>query len=306
MIPSAIETGRNIRRKFQGLAMCALLALFPVTACSPPEIEMAEGDPAPALWLIEDKDGHREGWLFGTIHALPDGVNWRTHALERALEQSGWLATEIEDVSPRELSTIFSTLAASSGEPPLLDRVEQTYRADLAKLLATAKMDSDDYTATETWAAALSLAQTLSDGDAANGVDRALIAQFDARLVLEGARNQLRIFDRLPEADQRDLLEAIVVESREAETSDAGDLAQLWLSGDMDALAKENSEGLLADPELRAALLTDRNDKWVKQIDAWLEREELITIAVGAAHLAGDDGLPELLRQRGYTVIRIQ
>ena len=53
-------------------------------------------------------------------------------------------------------------------------------------------------------------------------------------------------------------------------------------------------------------LLVRRNANWAGQIDTMMEGEGVIFIAVGSAHLAGDDSVQALLEQRGYTVERVQ
>jgi uncharacterized protein YbaP (TraB family) len=137
-------------------------------------------------------------------------------------------------------------------------------------------------------------------------VDRALIDAFHGRNIeeLEGIDDQFTIFDRLPEQDQQDLLGAVV----EEDTMDAAEsarLAKLWLAGDMTAIEAEGDEGMLQDPELKAALLTDRNREWADRIVALLKTGKRPLIAVGAAHLAPPAGLPELLAARGYTIARV-
>ena len=151
------------------------------------------------------------------------------------------------------------------------------------------------------------LAQGVRGGDPANGVDRALLRRFAGRPIreLEGAPRQLGIFDTLPESDQRDLLSAVVLEGKEG-ADESAELARTWRSGDMDRLALENNQGLLADPELRAALLVKRNEDWAAQLDKLLPEAPPALVAVGAAHMAGAEGLPNLMRQRGYTVTRVQ
>ena len=159
----------------------------------------------------------------------------------------------------------------------------------------------------ETWAVALTLAKAASpEQDTSLGVDRALLAEWGKRPVveLEGAEQQLRIFDALPEADQRDLLEATITEASADDPS--VDLAKAWASGDMAAIGAETSRGLLADPELRAALLVSRNRAWADKIVALLKAKARPFIAVGAAHMAGADGLPVLLVAKGFTVVRVQ
>jgi uncharacterized protein YbaP (TraB family) len=122
---------------------------------------------------------------------------------------------------------------------------------------------------------------------------------------LEGIEGQFSIFDRLPEADQRDLLGAVA----EDDTMDANDdarLARLWLKGDMAAIAQEGDTGMLADPGLRQALLTDRNRDWAQKLFGIYRTGKRPFVAVGAAHLAPPGGLAELLAADGYTVARVR
>ena len=48
------------------------LALL-LAACDTQQDAAKEDGPFPALWEIADSEGTVEGWMFGTIHALPDG-----------------------------------------------------------------------------------------------------------------------------------------------------------------------------------------------------------------------------------------
>jgi uncharacterized protein YbaP (TraB family) len=63
---------------------------------------------------------------------------------------------------------------------------------------------------------------------------------------------------------------------------------------------------MLSDPDLRAALFTGRNRSWSARIAAMLARGEHPFVAVGAAHMAGADGLPAMLAAAGYRVTRVQ
>ena len=283
-----------------GLATLVLLA-----SCSFERLDVPAA--SPAIWEISGANGQLEGWLFGTIHQLPDGYNWRTEKLENALERADWLAVEIADLEDTgSLRTIFDELARSPAHPPLSARVEQQYRDDLSALLAKGNYSDNDFTEMETWAAALTLAQLFSSGESENGVDRALIRQFAAVFELEGTRKQLSTFDNLPEEDQRDLLEGIVRESVKVQAAEPRALANAWMTGDLDGLIDENSDTILSDPELREALLINRNQDWARKLDVDLSTKGPIMVAVGAAHMLGEEGLPTLLRQRGYTVRRIQ
>lgn len=305
-----LNTGRISRRIFKGLAAIMLPAPLLLASCTDPEVtEINQTQASPALWQVENSEGEIEGWLFGTIHALPDGFEWRTDKLEKILDLSEVLVVEISGLNDDQaVSEIFSELASRPDLPPLHKRVEYRFRQDLRNLMAKGNFKDGDFTASESWAAALTLAQISAVGDPKNGVDRALLNDFADKPVieLEGARNQLGIFDSLAEADQRDLLEAIVLEAATADPDEADKLSVVWRSGDMDRLAQENSQGLLADPELREALLTGRNAAWERKLAGLWPQHGPMVVAVGAAHLAGDDGLPALLNKSGFTVTRIQ
>ncbi|MGB7374668.1 TraB/GumN family protein [Pontixanthobacter sp.] len=265
--------------------------------------------PEPALWEITGEDGNLEGWLFGTIHALPDGVNWRTEKLDQALRRSEALVVEIADLDDQQaIARTFYQLALTPDQPVLQDRVSPDRRRKLAALMEQGGFDKGEFQSTETWAAAITFAQLASVGDSENGVDRALIRGFGGGPVieLEGARKQLGIFDRLPEKEQIDLLHAVIDEGAVAQRDDPRKLMVTWLTGNLEQLELENGAGMLADPELREALLVKRNTLWVRRLRELFAGTGPLMIAVGAAHMTGPDGLPALLGERGYGVTRIQ
>lgn len=54
-------------------------------------------------------------------------------------------------------------------------------------------------------------------------------------------------------------------------------------------------------PDFSATLLDNRNKDWISKIDA-LAAGKRVFVAVGAAHLPGDNGIIRLLEQQGYTL----
>jgi uncharacterized protein YbaP (TraB family) len=285
------------RTRLTSFACLLPLALF---ACAP-----APREAHPALWRVEDGHGHT-GWLFGTIHSSDRPLKWRTPAVETAFKRSGAILVEVGNLANEsEVAETFARLARSEGEPPLSQRVDARDRAALSTLLDKSGHGDGDFAAVDTWAAALTLARAgASDDDARNGVDRAVIAAAGTRPVieLEGAAAQLGLFDALPEREQRDLLAAVVRTGAKPER----DLAQSWRSGDMKAIEAETRTGLLADPELREVLFTGRNRRWTGRIVRALNAGQRPFVAVGAAHMAGPQGLPAMLGAQGWTVTRVE
>lgn len=262
----------------------------------------------PFLWEVANTDGQVEGWLYGTIHALPDGVEWQTEAVTDVVSQADYLIVEVANLdNTQALSQAFMDAAESTGHPPLHARLPIGKRATLEELARKIPYSPDDFRNIETWAAALMLAQAIpTEADSANGVDKALINQFANRRIteLEGASGQFAIFDALAEEDQRALLAAVVAQAQDPAAANRP--AQLWIAGDEAALVAELDKGMLADPELRQALLIRRNRQWVTQIERLLAEPDRPVIAVGAAHMIGPEGLVALLSQRGYRTRRLR
>jgi uncharacterized protein YbaP (TraB family) len=277
------------------------LAALALLSCAP------EPQPArPAFWQVTAPDG-RQAWLLGTIHALDRPADWRSPAIDAALAGADSVVVEVSAVGDAPaMAAVFARLAQSPGLPPLSQRVAPGQRPALARLLDKAGMAESAFARTETWAAALTLARAAApDKDAGNGIDRAVLAAAGDKPVaeLEGTAGQLGLFDALPEAEQRDLLAEVI---RDAGRSGTADLAAAWRRGDIAAIEAETRRGMLADPELREALFTARNRRWAASIAARMARGARPFVAVGAAHMAGPDGLPALLAAQGYTVTRLQ
>ena len=293
-------------RAASGAALALVLILGGCRDAPPPVAERAIA--RPALWHVTGP-AQAEGWLFGTIHALPQPVAWRTPVLDHALAAADVLVLEIANLDDQSATAqAFERLGRSPGHPPVDDRVAPALRPALDKLMVTAGYGANELTDVETWAAALILARAADPGaDSGAGIDRGLIALAGAkpRGELEGAAAQLGIFDALPEPAQRALLSEVVRSAATAPADDAR-LAQVWARGDVAALAAETHAGMLADPALRAALLVDRNIAWAARIGAMLRGRRHPFVAVGAAHMAGPDGLPALLAAQGWRVVRAQ
>lgn len=262
---------------------------------------------SPLFYEIARADGLAQGWLFGTIHALPDGTEWRTPAITAAINSADSLMVEVASLDDAQtMARTFRELATTADLPLLADRVPPEYRPGLAKLADKAGLPPRQQQQTESWAAGLILARVSAAGDPANGVDRALLSDFAGRPVreLEGVRGQLGIFDRLAEAEQRALLVAVLVASKQ-DQHEAEALQNAWLRGDVTALEAASVRGMMADPRLRSALLLDRNRRWVPLIEAELQEAGRPLIAVGAAHLVGPEGLIALLEAQGWKLTRL-
>jgi len=302
------KAGAMVRR--YAAAIIAPLVLLAVSACSDgrgdPDPERPA--PAPLFYEIASADGAIEGWMLGTIHALPDDTDWRTPQIGRVIDAADLLVVEVGELRrSNRAASLYEKLAHSPGHPPLAERVHADLRPQLGALIIEGGLDARDFTRQESWAAALALARIDAPGTSANGVDAKLVDEFAGQRPvreLEGLRGQLSIFDSLSEPQQRAMLAAVVRESAEPRR-DPERLLRAWLAGDAATIEASTREGILADPGLREALLTSRNRRWAAALVPLLGERPRPLIAVGTAHLVGPEGLAALIAAQGYRVRRI-
>jgi hypothetical protein len=75
-----------------------------------------------------------------------------------------------------------------------------------------------------------------------------------------------------------------------------------WVDGDSEALAELLSSSYEGHDELYDMLMRQRNLRWLPEVEAMLASGRIHFVAVGALHLVGDEGLVELMKDKGYRV----
>ena len=81
------------------------------------------------------------------------------------------------------------------------------------------------------------------------------------------------------------------------------DMIGAWRSGNNDKLEELFVADMRAEaPELYESLLLQRNLNWLPQIESMLRDADTEFVLVGAAHLVGNQGLLELLSQKGFQI----
>lgn len=291
-----------IRQLVRSIALAGSLALGLASCGEPYAPESDWPEASPPIWEVTSPSGN-VGWVFGTVHALPDELYWGTPLLDETFARAGVLVVEVANLDDPEGMGLFADLSETPGQPPLLERVEPQERPALRDLVEEAGMDDTDFGRIESWAAAMMLSTEVRTGDPANGVDRIMIHNADRVIGLESFTYQLSMFDTLSAEAQSDLLYG-VARSHAANTDNAMLIA--WLSGDDAALAMHVNNTLEFSPELQRVLLTDRNRRWLPRIVELIDDGQAPFVAVGAGHVIGEEGVVALLSAQGYDTRRIQ
>lgn len=118
-------------------------------------------------------------------------------------------------------------------------------------------------------------------------------------LGLETIEDQMKVFDGLPDSVQAQMVMRYVNEYA-AQQEEFARLVDNYKKEDLEALYAT----ILASPDMEGAqdaFLFERNRRWIPVIET-AAKEEPIFIAVGAAHLPGEEGVIQLLQKKGYTV----
>ena len=298
---------KMLRRLVAGLS-AALVAASPAAAATARVPQSAR----PALWAVSDAD--TTVYLFGTIHLLPEHYQWRSPKLERAVQGSQGLVVEtiVDTKDPTKMMGALTSLAFSPGLPPLAARVPPDKRGDLANAIKASGFAPQALDRMETWAAAFLLLGNqfrnigLKGGE---GVEMGLRTSFAGAGKpigeLESNVEQLGFFDRLPESAQRALLLGSISTQQDM-SKDFGGMLAAWSRGDVKAIARTFDHDLDTSPELKQALITQRNHNWSRWIEQRLATPGSVMVAVCAGHLAGKGSVISMLEKDGFKVRRLQ
>lgn len=266
---------------------------------------------APAVWTLSDEDTTIH--LFGTVHVLKPEMTWRTPDFDALVSTVDTIYFEA-DVTSDEAQAAIAPLVmqeglygASGGSlTATLDDEEEREVEEALDLLGLEMAAIDPM---KPWMAGVQLAsaQVAAAGyDPNSGVEMVLsgIAAEQGIEIgyFETAVEQLGFFVNLPEGDQVDFLvqSAIDIEDNPGLLDE---IVEDWASGDVSGIADLLAEpSALGSDAVYETLIVERNTNWTPKIEALLEEPGVKMVAVGAAHLAGDDSVVQMLRDSGYTV----
>ena len=291
-------------KRLAAFFVLAFLAAFaPARAEAPQTVEAH-----PALWRAHGDRG--TVYLLGSIHVLPPNVNWQTPEIKRAIKRADAFVFEV----PLDAGTVnrITELVGERGTLPpgqsLRKMLPPDSQADFDKVLASVDLPVTAVDNKRPWLVSLMLdtiamKKHMQQFDL--GADNIITAQAKTSrkpmLYLETVDQQLALIAPSDPTVELQSFEA-ELKSFETEDSDISAITGAWERGDTAALEAVSAKEFADHPEARAVFFTDRNRAWVKQIEAMLHEGKTFFVTVGAGHLTGKDGVPNLLRADGYKV----
>ncbi|QYU70522.1 TraB/GumN family protein [Leptolyngbya sp. 15MV] len=292
---------RRLSLAVSGMAL--LLASGCATVAPAPEASAAATSTGPALWKVADAD--TTIYLFGTVHVLPDGIDWFGPRIAQALAASDTLVTEIPvgaETEARMQQLVLSTGMLPEGgnlREQLGDENRTVYEGALGKL----GLPVNAFDRFEPWMAGLTLTilPLLQQGySPESGVEKQLEGRASAtmtREALETVEYQIGIFDSMPQDAQVGFLMSAATMVDETKASLDAMVAH-WLAGDADALAALMNEEL-GDPAVAEALLYTRNANWARDTGNRGQRVTLHEFARRGRRIAG------LIGERALGIARL-
>lgn len=261
-----------------------------------------------SLWRVEG--AHSTIYLLGSVHLLRESDYPLPSAIEVAYAEADALVMEIDmdDLDPIASQALVTQLGVIHDGRTLRDLLGADLYAQAQRSALAMDIPLEMLAKSEPWLAAITIEQLALQRIGFNpmyGVEMYLMGKSveDGKEItgLESLEEQLNFLDSLSIDAQRDLLMQTLAEGIDIQ-AEMGRLIDAWRYGDVHYLEQNMLADLLDYPELYAALVGNRNRRWVSAIESMLNDDQNYLIIVGALHLVGEDGVPELLSRQGIDV----
>jgi len=262
----------------------------------------------PPVWVVRDRDS--EMLIFGSVHVLPNGLDWRPARLNQALPRAAdiWFELPMDAATERESARLAGSLGRLPPGQSLLAMLKPEDASRLRRAAETYRIALPLLDQMQPWMAELMVAEAVWRRHRASsgyGVER-ILAEATPRKVrrraFETPAEQLAVLSRAPRAEQIAALSR-ALKDLEANPNEYMDLVRHWLTGDLKALERDTIAPLReAAPTLYRQLNAERNARWAKVLHRRLKGRGRTVVVVGVGHLIGPQSLPARLRALGYSV----
>lgn len=302
--------------RFKNLLSIFIIAFFTTTlvACNnkPIEKEVSKG------YIWEATNGSTSVNLVGTIHLGSNNINFLNDDIKRIIDETDVLSVEL-DLSLKE--NIEKT--QSSGYLKDGKTIENYLSEDeINKLSSIINTLSPKFNIKEiNNLNSFSLSSLLTNlcyakaGILGNGLDLIMINGVKLRKAngdnitineLEGVDYQLETINKTFTWEYlKKYLNYYSNSNIDEEVDIAKNLFNSYKTGDIEFIEESNNKMKNDSPEYYKIMLTDRNIGMTNKIDELIKDGKKHTVAVGAAHFIGEDGILKLLEEKGYKITRV-
>jgi len=290
--------------RYSLFALAVSIFAMPVSA----QVRIAKIPAHPALWTVHSKTA--TVYLLGSIHLLPDNVDWHTPSIDKAMDSASTFMFEapLDAAGKAQVTAFVREHGAMPAGTTLRSILPPKVLTDYEHALAAAHLVPEQLDGERPWLAAIVLDVAYLQHMhyvVADGVDQQVYAYAVAHKkdvkTFETPAQQLALF--MPKDEKLEIAEFDAnLKDFEAEGNMIGAMIDAWGAGDAKAVGRIVNKSLDAEPGARKILLDDRNRNWIKILDEVLAKPGVTFVTVGTGHLVGANGVPALLRKQGYKV----
>ena len=249
------------------------------------------------LWEVSGNGLSKPSYLYGTIHMICSTDYFLSEKVKKAFDASEQLLLEINLADPKEL-TEMQKLAM--GSEPLSKKLnaEQLSKLDiiLKKTTGMSVQQVDSFSLITI----MSLISMKTFGcDDLKFYEMDFIEKAKARnLEVVGLETVKSQFNTLSAAySDAEIISAL----EESDTEETKEMVAEYKQERLSALFEKATEERVMNAKAKKYMLDERNQNWIRILPAMIKSKTSF-IAVGSAHLAGEQGVINLLRKSGYTV----
>jgi uncharacterized protein YbaP (TraB family) len=293
----------NVRRI--SLVLLAAVVAAPVLVSA----ETAANSDMTFMWRV-DRAGTTV-YLLGSIHAMKEDSYPLPAIIEQAFAESEVVVFEIDvDEMTAAAFQMLSAGTLANGQT-LESVVGPATWAKFSDRMRETGFDPSMCASMKPWMAALTLTafeMTRAGYLPSAGIDTYFTGRANdagkERIALETVAFQVSLFGDLTDEQSLAFL-TYTLADLETLVPELDRLSAVWRDGDVAAIEGFLLEGFEEFPDLFEKLVTDRNRAWLESIAELLDGDRDAMVVVGALHMVGDEGLVQLLRDRGHTVKQV-
>ena len=278
---------------------------------------LALASQAQLLWKVSGKGMARPSYIMGTYHFAPASMMDKIPGMEQALDGCDIVVGEIDKEEMMSQDAQMKMGMAMMAPPDstldklftpadyaIVEQVFNKYFGNMGVKLDQMKMLKPS--AISMQMQAMQAVKYFPNINESELIDLAVQSRANEMgrpsEGLETIQEQIELlFNTSLKKQAEDLLDAC--KKDEYFTVQSSALVEAYMSQDLTKI-----EAVMTDPEIGGddaeamdALIYNRNRNWVEKLDRMMP-ERAALVCVGAGHLPGDQGLLQLLRDRGYTV----
>ncbi|MCX2738415.1 TraB/GumN family protein [Pontibacter anaerobius] len=282
-----------------------LLALLFMLAQLQPALAGGEKDENVLLWKISGKGLKKPSYLYGTIHAVCPDKMVISKALQETITQTEQLSLELDMDDPNMMAQVMQYATLPEGQS-LREMFEEEEYKTLAELFAKSYgMELKYLDNMKPFMIQTMLLPVLTECTPESYEQKLMeLAHSQQKEVIgiETVQEQMAAVDKLPNDMYVDMLVRTVSDTSRSK-AEYREMVELYLAQDLKGLQelmrRDYSEEYYK--AFNEVFLVQRNKNWIPVMEQMAKAKPTF-FAVGAAHLAGKDGVITLLRKQGYKV----